>query len=75
MNSPGGLISNKSEMKERRRIHKLVKKLRDPKMLTNLVKNLDKHKLTKDFVYSIQKMACGDQPVDSIPHLSHLESI
>ena len=62
-------------MKERRRIHKLVKKLRDPKMLTNLIKNLDKHRLTKDFVYSIQKMAGGDHPVDSIPHLSHLESI
>ena len=75
INSPGGLISNQSEMKERRRIHKLVKKLRDPKMLTNLIKNLDKHRLTKDFVYSIQKMAGGDHPMDSIPHSSHLESI
>ena len=62
-------------MKERRRIHKLVKKLHDPNMLTNLIKNLDKHRLTKDFVYSIQKMAGGDHPVDSIPHLSHLELI
>ena len=69
INSPGGLISKQSEMKERRRIHKLVKKLCDPKMLTNLIRNLDKHMLTKDFVYSIQKMAGGDYPVDSIPHL------
>ena len=44
-------------------------------MLRNLVENLEKHHLTKDFLFSIKKMASGDLPVDSILHLAYLDSM
>ena len=44
-------------------------------LLTKLVKNLDEHNLTKDFIFSVKSMAEGSLPVDSVPHLAHLETV
>ena len=59
----------------KRRIRKIVKKLQDEKLLTNLVTKLDKHNLTRDFVHSIEQMSAGNLPVNTIPHLAHLDAI
>ena len=39
------------------------------------MKNLDEHNLTKDFLFSIKNMANGHIPVDSVPHLAHIEAV
>ena len=57
------------------RMCRLLKKLHDLDMLENLLKKLDEHRLTKDFMFSLQKMASGELPIDSIPHLAHLDSV
>ena len=44
-------------------------------MLTNLITKLDKHSLTRDFVHSIEEMSTGKLPVNTIPHLAHLDAI
>ena len=44
-------------------------------MLEQLVMKLDEHNLTNDFLSSIRKMASGELPVDSIPHLAYLDSV
>ena len=59
----------------KRRIRKIVKILQDENLLTNLVTKLDKHNLTRDFVHSIQQMSAGNLPVNTIPHLAHLDAI
>ena len=63
------------ELEKKRRIKHIVNKLRDPVMLENLVKNSDQHNLTKDFLFSIKNMANGHIPIDSVPHLAHIEAI
>ena len=66
--------SPKSES-SKRRIRKIVNKLQNENLLTNLVKKLDKHNLTRDFVHSIEEMSAGNIPVNTIPHLAHLDAI
>lgn len=44
-------------------------------MLENLVKNLDEHNLTKDFLFSIKNIANGHIPIDSVPYLAHIEAV
>ena len=44
-------------------------------MLTNLITKLDKHSLTQGFVHSIEEMSTGKLPVNTIPHLAHLDAI
>ena len=58
-----------------KKINNIVDKLMDRDMLKKLVTNLEKKNLTKDFLYSVQGMSEGILPVDSIPHLSHLETV
>ena len=68
-------ISKKSKVCRNRRISRIVKKLQDKEMLTNLITKLDKHSLTRDFVHSIEEMSTGKLPVNTIPHLAHLDAI
>ena len=68
-------ISKKSKVCRNRRISRIVKKLQDKEMLTNLITKLDKHSLTRDFVHSIEEMSTGKLPVNTIPHLVHLDAI
>ena len=62
------------KMKKRRFIE-TVNKIMNRQMIGQLVRKLDRHKLTKDFVFSLQAMARGDIPVNNIPHLAHLETM
>ena len=52
-----------------------VNKIMNRQMIGKLVRKLDRHKLTKDFVFSLQAMARGDISVNNIPHLAHLETM
>ena len=56
-----------------RKINECVNKLLNRQMMTNLVKKLETNNLTEDFVFSLQSMARGKLPIDTIPHLAHLE--
>ena len=60
---------------KKKKISKIVKKLQNTDMLTRLVTKLDKHKLTKDFVYGIESMSHGKLQVNAIPHLAHLDAV
>ena len=62
------------KMKKRKFID-TVNKIMNRQMIGQLVRKLDRHKLTKDFVLSLQAMARGDIPVNNIPHLAHLETM
>ena len=64
----------KMKMKKRRFIE-TVNKIMNRQMIGQLVRKLDRHKLTNDFVFSLQAMARGDIPVNNIPHLAHLETM
>ena len=68
-------ISKNSKVCRNRRISRIVKKLQDKEMLTNLITKLDKHSLTQDFVHSIEEMSTGKLPVNTIPHSAHLDAI
>ena len=68
-------ISKNSKVCRNRRISRIVKKLQDKEMLTNLITKLYKHRLTRDFVHSIEEMSTGKLPVNTIPHLAHLDAI
>ena len=72
--SPSSTVQKRASFKKRK-ISKIVKKLQDTDLLTRLVTKLDKHKLTKDFVYGIESMANGKLQVNSIPHLAHLDAV
>ena len=72
--SPSSTVQKRASYKKRK-ISKIVKKLQDTDLLTRLVTKLDKHKLTKDFVYGIESMANGKLQVNSIPHLAHLDAV
>ena len=72
--SQSGRVQKRASYKKRK-ISKIVKKLQDTDLLTRLVRKLDKHKLTKDFVYGIESMASGKLQVNSIPHLAHLDAV
>ena len=72
--SPSSTVQKRASYKKKQ-ISKIVKKLQDTDLLTRLVTKLDKHKLTKDFVYGIESMANGKLQVNSIPHLSHLDAV
>ena len=54
---------------------KILAKLKDTKMLQNLIKRLDQRKLTKDFLFAIRAMSSGAIPIDTIPHLAFLDSV
>ena len=60
---------------DEKKINKIVDNLMNRELLTKLVKNLDEHNLTKDFIFSVKSMAEGSLPVDSVPHLAHLETV
>ena len=62
------------KMKKRKFID-TVNKIMNRQMIGQFVRKLDRHKLTKDFVFSLQAMARGDIPVNNIPHLAHLETM
>ena len=62
------------KMKKRKFID-TVNKIMNRQMIGKLVRKLDRHKLTKYFVFSLQAMARGDIPVNNIPHLAHLETM
>ena len=60
---------------KKRRFIETVNKIMNRQMIGQLVRKLDRHKLTKDFVFSLQAMAKGDIPANNIPHLAHLETM
>ena len=60
---------------KKRKLKKIVNKIMNRQMITNLVKELDKNNLLRDFLFSLQAMSNGDIPITNIPHLAHLETM
>ena len=61
--------------RKKRKLKKIVNKILNRQTITNLVKELDKNNLSRDFLFSLQAMSNGDIPVTNIPHLTHLETM
>ena len=63
------------DQRKKRKLKKIVNKIMNRQMITNLVKELDKKNLSRDFLFSLQAMSNGDIPITNIPHLTHLETM
>ena len=66
---------NVKRNKHQSRSEKILRKLRDTKMLRSLIKKLDEKKLTEDFLFAIRGMSSGYIPIDTILHLAFLDSV
>ena len=60
---------------KKKKLKKIVNKIMNRQMITNLVKELDKNNLSRDFLFSLQAMSNGDIPITNLPHLAHLETM
>ena len=68
-------LNQRNVIQKKKKINGIVDKLMNRELLTDLVRNLDKHNLSKDFFFLVKSMAEGNLPVDTIPHLAHLETV